>query len=511
MVSRADKADRFPNKININALKIEHLKSPRAEPLTAFLRFEYNDGQFSESGKFDLTDGSARQIDHVAVLSVNAADPLQIDDLGQKPVLITLFEAALKDKKQREDKSSPIGQAALDLWPLLKGENQVTVTIPIHPTAGSFLETQADQNPPTLVMQLGIDQPLVSTRDQSHTNAAYITMEGLYSPPEAWVAGGPGFVYTATLPMPLTDERENSVVFTNGALRTPTEVPNKQKRWPDARGIITTNGTFIPGRQIQEESIDEEQGELRGKDDREFRSNAEKTKAQVIWNIERRCFLLPQGSHSLQNQITRVPFLAVEIVRTAAPTAPKGKKDEDSGISYHGVAYIETAPLLYPGATRLRGAYRVVPYNDAEYKAKTKRTGNIIDDAMRIANQLFDRSSLNPNKKDAKIAADKQGTAGTNTGIPKKKTDSSEESSSTTTEAQQYLESNTYITIDIVFERAIIEKRKLSELHQKLADLIPPRPPYPVKVNSAEKSVDDYHQQIKNVARFDSDGISKSL
>jgi hypothetical protein len=55
--------------------------------LNVFLRFEYNDGQFSESGKFDVTDGSFRQVDHIAVLSTNASDQVQVDDLGQKPVL----------------------------------------------------------------------------------------------------------------------------------------------------------------------------------------------------------------------------------------------------------------------------------------------------------------------------------------------------------------------------------------------------------------------------------------
>jgi hypothetical protein len=39
---------------------------------------------------------------------------------------------------------------------------------------------------------------------------------------------------------------------------------------------------------------------------------------------------------------------------------------------------------------------------------------------MRIANQLFDRSSLNPTKKDAKVTVDKQATAGTTMTIPKK-------------------------------------------------------------------------------------------
>lgn len=115
MTSRADKVDRFPNKININAVKIQNLvrfsliertfsvifneffvffvlqKSPRAEPLTIFLRFEYNEGLFGESAKFDFTDGSPRQIDHIAILSTNATDPVQMDDLGQKPVLSMFF------------------------------------------------------------------------------------------------------------------------------------------------------------------------------------------------------------------------------------------------------------------------------------------------------------------------------------------------------------------------------------------------------------------------------------
>ena len=39
---------------------------------------------------------------------------------------------------------------------------------------------------------------------------------------------------------------------------------------------------------------------------------------------------------------------------------------------------------------------------------------------MKIANQLFDRSALTSSKKDSKLTADKQGTAGTATSLPKK-------------------------------------------------------------------------------------------
>ncbi|CAF0951914.1 unnamed protein product [Adineta steineri] len=500
MTSRAEKVDRFPNKININVTKTQNLKSPRAEPLTVILRFEYNDGHFSESGKFDVTDGSPRQVDHTAVLGINATDSIQVDDLGQKPVLITLLEAAPKDKKVKEDKSTPFGQAILDLWPLLKKETQFSVTVPVHAIPGSFLETQGEQNQPHLVVNVNVEQPLIPVRDQFHTNAAHITLEGLYSPPEAWLAGGTSFVYTAALPIPLNEDKDTTVVFTNGTLRAPADVTNKQKRWPDARRVLTVNGTYIPGHNIHEESIDDEQGELRSKDDREFRTNSEKTKPQVVWNIERRCFLLPHGSQSLQHQITRAPYLAVEVVRTTTPTAPRGKKDDDSGLSYHGVAYIETAPLLYPGATRSRGAYKIVPYNEAEYKSKTKRSSNVLDEAMRIANNLFDRSSLTTTKKDTKLTADKPASSSASASASKKKAEAGgEEVVATTTDAQQYVDHNSYITIDISFDRPIIEKRQLSDLRRKISELVPPRPNYPVKVNSSQKAVEDYHQQIKNV------------
>ena len=178
---------------------------------------------------------------------------------------------------------------------------------------------------------------------------------------------------------------------------------------------------------------------------------------------------------SFQHQITRVPYLPVEIVRTAAPTAPKGKK-VTSSMDYPSKLHIAVRMMIavsvtmgWPTSKQHRCSTRVVRADSKQYRSmfssvslsstshtaswslqscsfqwngiqnegnanlsknsmelhyyvcsKTKRSNNILDDAMRIANQLFDRSSLNPGKKDVKIAIDKQGTAGTSSSIPKK-------------------------------------------------------------------------------------------
>jgi hypothetical protein len=62
-------------------------------------------------------------------------------------------------------------------------------------------------------------------------------------------------------------------------------------------------------------------------------------------------------------------------VAVAPPAAGKGSKAKEPvepQISYHSVAYLDLAPLLYPGATHIYGAFSLHPYSRADVMAKVK-------------------------------------------------------------------------------------------------------------------------------------------
>ena len=83
-------------------------------------------------------------------------------------------------------------------------------------------------------------------------------------------------------------------------------------------------------------------------------------------------------------------------------------KDEDLNMSYHGVVYVDMQPLLYPGATQIKGAYKIHPFQDNEYTTKTKRKIGIADEALRVVSSLYDRNfAVLPVKKDQKVAEKK--------------------------------------------------------------------------------------------------------
>ncbi len=45
-----------------------------------------------------------------------------------------------KEKKQKEEKVQTFGQSVFELFPLLKGETNFTLKLPVYPTPGSTLE-----------------------------------------------------------------------------------------------------------------------------------------------------------------------------------------------------------------------------------------------------------------------------------------------------------------------------------------------------------------------------------
>lgn len=74
-------------------------------------------------------------------------------------------------------------------------------------------------------------------------------------------------------------------------------------------------------------------------------------------------------------------------------------------MSYHGVVYVDMQPLLYPGATQIRGAYKIHPFAENDYTTKTKRKVGIADEALRVVSYLYDRNfAVSPAKKDQKVA-----------------------------------------------------------------------------------------------------------
>ena len=55
-----------------------------------------------------------------------------------------------------------------------------------------------------------------------------------------------------------------------------------------------------------------------------------------------------------------------QIFRSSLSSGAKKGKDDDTATSCHGIAWVNLAPLLYPGVTRIKGAALVHPYIESE-------------------------------------------------------------------------------------------------------------------------------------------------
>ena len=130
------------------------------------------------------------------------------------------------------------------------------------------------------------------------------------------------------------------------------------------------------------QTVEDESGDLTSPQDIEFRQHCERSKPRVVWNAETRCYLSASETETLMRSLSHCSVWPVEVTRVLSAATGKGKsKEDDVQLSMHGVVYMDLASLLYPGATRIFGAYPVVRFSETDQKIRTdgRNTHSILD------------------------------------------------------------------------------------------------------------------------------------
>ncbi|NXQ62636.1 CFA70 protein, partial [Anthoscopus minutus] len=496
-------------------------KTLKSNVLVTLVRVEYNGAVLGDSSRTHvLSDGTA-EYDFSTSFEYSPDGPNSLDVLVQKPLLLTVLEVGPKEKKKAE-KITPLGQAVVDLLPLLQGVRSLKVFAPLYAVPASPSAMLHPEAMGGLEVTVSTKELLLSATQFSSGNLLSITLEAAYSVPAAFTTDAQQS-YMACLQIPAAGEKELPLLFKNGILKADGEkepLP-RPKNWP-LGPILAPGALNIPGSFIVGGPYEDEDGELNKSEDREFRIQAESRK-RIVWDIERRCFLDAAAVAVLQKRIAECRHWPVELCRMSVASAGKGKTgktdkgDEDKQMAFHGVAYVNMLHLLCPGVKQIRGAFRVFNYQDSEVFQKTKIQHSIFRDRRSQLSLVKERLGSSPVSKTAPSRAQKE-----------------EKDSSSMVRSwllflletcacvlsisvcqhwlqtarhrekclspQQYSEAGTFLVMEIKLDKPLVPKRLREELIRRVKELIPPRPALPPRTEGAKKVVEDYHKRVTSVA-----------
>ncbi|XP_048194975.1 cilia- and flagella-associated protein 70 isoform X1 [Perognathus longimembris pacificus] len=502
------------------------LKGFKGDSPVTFIRAEFNQVVLGDSSKIMVSPEGTAKYNFTSSFEYSLEGGVTLDDIAHKPAFLTVTEVLPKEKKQKEEKTSILGQAVVDLLPLLEGESSFEISVPLHPVQGSPLETpRPGVKQCSLDVKVSVAEPLLTSAQVLGGNLLKVTLEAAYSVPESFIPAGPQQNYMVGMQVPSVGEKDYTILFKNGNLKVGGEkepVP-RPKKWPIAN-ILALGANNIPDEFIVGGPYEEEEGELNHPEDREFRNQAECMKKRIVWDLESRCYLDPSAVVSFQKRIADCRFWPVEITRVPLVAVPKGKAakiektEEETPLSFHGVAYVNMVPLLYPGVKRIRGAFHVYPYIDSAVFEKTKCLLSLFRDTGHHNMIHNNKGGINSplsktvakNVKEDKTVKEKDidgKPRPTDMQAPSIRSQSSDtplEGEAPVThnpEGQQYLEAGTYIVLEIELDKALVPKRMPEELAERVKEMIPPRPPLTRRRGGAQKAVSDYHLQIKNISK----------
>ncbi|XP_009885688.1 PREDICTED: tetratricopeptide repeat protein 18 [Charadrius vociferus] len=481
--------------VQIAVLTAQDLKSIKSDVSVTLVRVEYNGAILGDSSKTDVLPSGTATYNFTTSFECSPDGPNSLDDIAHKPVLLTVIEVLQKEKKQKE-KTVPLGQAVVDLLPLLQGQCSFKVSAPLYAVPPSPLESLHPEAKGGLEVTVCVEEPLLSAEQLSNGNLLSVTLEAAYSVPEAFAPTGPPQNYMACLQVPTAGEKEFPLLFKNGILKLAGEkepLP-RPKKWSLAN-IMAPGALSIPNSFIVGGPYEDEDGELNKREDREFRIQAESMK-RIVWDMERRCYLDPAAVGILQKRIAECQYWPVEVCRMNVASPSKGKTskadkgDEDKQIFFHGVAYVNMVPLLCPGVKQIRGAFRIFTYQDSEVFEKTKCQHSVFRD-LRTQLSLTKEGPWTPGISTPFSRA-----------VPSKtpKEDKEKTTKDKDSNRRQYVEAGTFLVMEIKLDKALVPKRLREELTRRVKQMIPPRPPLPPRTAGAKKAVEDYHNHVTSIA-----------
>ncbi|XP_025059606.1 cilia- and flagella-associated protein 70 isoform X1 [Alligator sinensis] len=507
--------------VQITVLEGHDLKGVKGETPVTYVRVEYNGTTLGDSSKTDVSSTGTVIYNFTTSFDYNPDGPNSLDDIAHKPIFLTVIEVLPKEKRQKDEKTVALGQAVVDLLPLLQGKCSFEATVPLHAAPGSPMENLRPDAKCALEVAVSVQESLLSAAQLSGGNLLRVTLEAAYSIPDAFIPTGPQQNYMVSLQVPTAGEKEYPLLFKNGVLKLGGEkepLP-RPKKWPISN-ILAPGAQSIPDSFIVGGSYEDEDGELNKTEDREFRIQAESVKKRIVWDVERRCYLEPAAVLNLQKHIAESRYWPVEITRVPVVTSTKGKSskadkgDDDGQISFHGVAYVNMVPLLYPGVKRIRGAFRVVAYQVCEVFEKTKCLLSVFRDlghqinltklgaTAAGINSPHSRAVASRNQKEDKVR-EKDGQRKMSNALKPQVSETAlemEGSGCQNLEGQQYTEAGTFLVMEIELDKALVPKRLPEELATRVKQMIPPRPQLPCRTAGAKKAVKDYHSQITSIA-----------
>ncbi|KAM9372411.1 cilia- and flagella-associated protein 70 [Phaethornis superciliosus] len=514
----ADPSQPQPTPVEITVLTAQDLKSLKTDVSVTVVHVEYNGVILGASSNTAVLPNGTASYNFASSFECSPEGPNSLHDIVQKPVLLTVLEVLQKEKKQKEkkemEKTVPLGQAVVDLLPLLQGQCSFKVSAPLYAVLTSPSESLHPEAKACLEVTVCTREPLLSAVQLSESNLLSVTLEAAYSVPEAFAPAGSLQNYMACLQVPAAEEKEFPLLFKDGILKLAGEkepLP-RPKKWP-LDNVMASGARRIPNSFIVGGPYEDEDGELNKREDREFRIQAESTK-RIVWDTERRCYLDPAAAVVLQKRIRECQYLPMEVCRMSLPLPSKGKtskadKGDEDKISFHGVAYVNVGPLLCPGVKQIRGAFPVFAYQDSEVLKKSKggqrsvfrdlqKKFSLTKEGLWSSGISTLLSKAVPSKKEDK---EKDSNKRTSSSSHIHLSDATGEAENTTSlDGQQYAEAGTFLVMEIKLDKALVPKRSREELSSRIKEMIPSRPPLPPLTTGAKKAVEDYHNCVTNLA-----------